>query len=128
MRKLFKYSPQSSEVFLKQLIASSKKDSHFTLLYSGGNTSNKTVRNKYEWVASVGALAVISPTENFFETLKVFYKKTNDWLFGSLSYDLKNEIESLNSKNDDNLMFPELHFVQPEVVFINKGNTIECYH
>ena len=128
MRKLFKYYPQCSEVFLEQLLVSSKQDIHFTLLYSGGNTSNRTVSNRYEWIAAMGALAVISPKENFFEALKAFYKKTNDWLFGCLSYDLKNEIESLNSKNDDKLMFPELHFVQPEVVFINRSNTIECHH
>ena len=128
MRKLFKYYPQSSEVFLEQLLVSSKQDIHFTLLYSGGNISNRTVSNRYEWIASMGALAVISPTDKFFETLKEFYKKNNDWLFGCLSYDLKNEIETLNSKNDDNLMFPELHFVQPEVVFINRDNAIECHH
>ena len=128
MRKLFKYYPQSSEVFLEQLLVSSKQDRHFTLLYSGGNTSNRTVSNRYEWIASIGSLAVISPTENCFEALKTFHKKSDDWLFGCLSYDLKNEIETLNSKNDDNLMFPELHFVQPEVVFINRDNAIECHH
>jgi para-aminobenzoate synthetase component 1 len=48
--------------------------------------------------------------------LQEFIDATKGWLFGSLSYDLKNEIESLHSENDDLLQFPVLHFFSPLVV------------
>ena len=37
------------------------------------------------------------------------------WLFGFLSYDLKNELEKLNSQNEDGLGFPGLSFFEPEI-------------
>jgi para-aminobenzoate synthetase component 1 len=48
--------------------------------------------------------------------LQQFIDETKGWLFGFLSYDLKNEIESLKSENDDLLGFPVLHFFSPLLV------------
>ena len=31
-------------------------------------------------------------------------------LFGHFSYDLKNQLENLSSKNPDHVLFPDLHF------------------
>jgi para-aminobenzoate synthetase component I len=38
------------------------------------------------------------------------------YLFGYLSYDLKNDIENLSSANEDCVNFPDLHFWVPDVV------------
>jgi para-aminobenzoate synthetase component I len=38
------------------------------------------------------------------------------WLFGHLSYDLKNEIEALSSDHFDPVGFPDLFFFEPEVI------------
>ncbi|TGD79315.1 anthranilate synthase component I family protein [Hymenobacter wooponensis] len=35
--------------------------------------------------------------------------------FGMLTYDLKNEVEALQSHNPDNLTWPTLHFFEPEI-------------
>lgn len=40
----------------------------------------------------------------------------SDWLFGYMSYDLKNHIEELSSDNKDGLSFPLFHFWQPLLV------------
>lgn len=48
--------------------------------------------------------------------LQEFIDQTKGWLFGFLSYDLKNEIETLHSENDDQLQFPALHFFSPLLV------------
>ena len=48
--------------------------------------------------------------------LQTFLTQKHNWFFGYLSYDLKNEIEKLNSKNEDGLNFPLIHFFVPEVV------------
>jgi len=62
---------------------------------------------------------------NAFEDLKQYQQTTKDWLFGYLSYDLKNDIESLKSSNFDGLNFPDLFFYQPKKIFLLKGNQLE---
>ncbi|MBB4804204.1 para-aminobenzoate synthetase component 1 [Flavobacterium nitrogenifigens] len=65
---------------------------------------------------------------NAFEDLKQYQQNTKDWLFGYLSYDLKNDIEKLNSNNFDGLNFPDLFFFQPKKIFILKGNQLEIQY
>lgn len=65
---------------------------------------------------------------NAFEDLKQYQQNTKDWLFGYLSYDLKNDIENLQSNNFDGLNFPDLFFFQPKKVFILKGNELEIQY
>lgn len=62
---------------------------------------------------------------NAFEDLKQYQQNTKDWLFGYLSYDLKNGIENLHSNNFDGLNFPDMFFFQPKKVFIVKGSELE---
>ena len=42
--------------------------------------------------------------------------KKNKWLFGHLSYDLKNQLEQLSSRHHDAIQFPELFFFEPLVL------------
>ncbi|MCM0666064.1 anthranilate synthase component I family protein [Flavobacterium tyrosinilyticum] len=65
---------------------------------------------------------------NAFEDLKQYQQNTKDWLFGYLSYDLKNGIENLHSNNFDGLNFPDLFFFQPKKVYILKGNELEIQY
>ncbi len=62
---------------------------------------------------------------NAFEDLKQYQQTTKDWLFGYLSYDLKNDTESLKSSNFDGLHFPDLFFFQPKKIFLLKGDQLE---
>lgn len=63
---------------------------------------------------------------NSIEKLQTFLNETKDsYIFGCLSYDLKNDIENLNSTNFDGLEFPDLHFWKPQyVVRLQKENYI----
>ena len=63
--------------------------------------------------------------DNAFEDLKQYQQTTKDWLFGYLSYDLKNDSERLQSNNFDGLDFPDLFFFQPKKIFLLKGNQLE---
>lgn len=64
--------------------------------------------NKEEFVAT---------SNKVFDGLKSFIDFHQDWAFGYLGYDLKNEVEpSLSSNNTDPLFFPEVHFFVPEIV------------
>lgn len=65
---------------------------------------------------------------NAFEDLKQYQQTTRDWLFGYLSYDLKNNTEDLKSSNFDGLEFPDLFFFQPKKIFLLKGNQLEIQY
>ena len=59
-----------------------------------------------------------------FEKLKKFQIEKQDWLFGFLSYDLKNSVEKLQSNHFDSIQMPDLHFFQPQIVLKISKN--EC--
>ena len=59
-----------------------------------------------------------------FQKLKEYQSMTNDWIFGYLSYDLKNDTEPLRSQNFDGLDFPDLCFFQPKRLFLFKEDKL----
>lgn len=80
---------------------------------------------KYEVMVAVDAFTAIqTDTFHAFEALKEYQSRAHDWLFGYLSYDLKNDVENLLSQNDDGLHFPELFFFQPKKVILLDEKTI----
>ncbi|OFX82301.1 MAG: hypothetical protein A2W99_09620 [Bacteroidetes bacterium GWF2_33_16] len=84
---------------------------------------------EYEFLAGISVKEELkaSAKENF-ETLKKFSNNHNNWIFGYLSYDLKNEIETLTSDNTDELQFPLLHFFIPEIVILFKNQQVEVHY
>ncbi|MFY7741738.1 MAG: anthranilate synthase component I family protein [Flavobacterium sp.] len=82
--------------------------------------------SNYDAVLAVDAFTSIKTDYfNAFEDLHQYQTHTKDWLFGYLSYDLKNDTEALTSKNFDGLAFPDLFFFQPKKLFFLKGNQVE---
>lgn len=77
-------------------------------------------QKSYECLAAIGNLdQLISRPGNLNLPLtNAFIKKHDDWIFGHLSYDLKNELEELTSANPDKVGFPEMFFFVPEIVII----------
>ncbi len=63
-----------------------------------------------------------------FQKLNEYQQTTKDWIFGYLSYDLKNDVEDLISQNHDGLDFPELYFFQPKKIFLLKGDELEIQY
>ena len=53
---------------------------------------------------------------------------SQDWLFGYLSYDLKNKIEKLNSTNEDHLAFPDIHFFIPSILIMVKDKRVDFFY
>ena len=83
----------------------------------------------YDCVLAVDAFTSIKTDyHNAFEDLKQYQHTTKDWLFGYLTYDLKNDTESLQSRNYDGLEFPDLFFFQPKKLFLLKGNQLEMHY
>tara|TARA_B100000795_G_scaffold248097_1_gene214759 strand:+ start:109 stop:1392 length:1284 start_codon:yes stop_codon:yes gene_type:complete len=96
------------------------------VLLLDGNTSES---DSFEWILAVGSVDEISVgTEKAFDKLQDFYDKHKEWVFGSLSYDLKNGLENLESSHSDRIQFPDLHFFIPKYLFVFKDNQLAIYH
>ena len=59
---------------------------------------------------------------NSLEKLDDYLSKTKDWVFGYFSYDLKNELEDLESNNNSVFILPNLFFFQPKKIWFIKSS------
>ncbi len=102
------------------------------LSFSDSNEHTGNPYHRYEALLACGTEDYILHTRprGAFRDLKTFFELKKDWLFGFLSYDLKNDTEILRSENTDAAEFPDMHFFQPEAVLeIQKGSAcISCLH
>ena len=91
------------------------------------DTNNYEQRyTSYDAILAADALTSIQTDYlNGFDELNTYQQTTRDWIFGYLSYDLKNDTEELYSANHDGLGFPDLFFFQPKKLFLLKGNQLE---
>jgi len=82
--------------------------------------------SNFDAVLAVDAISKIETNyANAFQQLKDYQSNVNDYLFGYLGYDLKNDVEKLTSSNFDGLHFADLFFFQPKKIFFIKENTLE---
>src|SRR6478735_6532242 len=82
--------------------------------------------HQYDLLIAAGAAAEIrEQAGHAFDKLKNFYEQHHNWMFGMLSYDLKNEVEALHSLNPDPLDFPDLYFFVPQYLIAVSGATID---
>lgn len=77
----------------------------------------------------VGAMDVFNHQEgrrhgDVFEGLTRFVDRADDRVFGHLSYDLKNEVEPLDSRHPDRCGFPLAHWFVPRFLFELGGGTM----
>lgn len=127
MRKEFVTKVNDIDSFKKKILIYSRKFKRFTLLDSNNFNLNKSEYTyfEYDFLAGLGSIKEITGTGiDSFKNLHELNQNSKDWLFGYLTYDLKNEIEDLNSNNIDELIFPALHFFSPEIVITSKNSKI----
>jgi para-aminobenzoate synthetase component 1 len=69
---------------------------------------------------------IVNEEKGCLKELQKFCDARKDWLFGYISYDVKNDIEALYSTNYDRLRFPALHFFVPQLVVLQdeKSSTV----
>jgi len=80
----------------------------------------------YECIVGAGSVRqVIANSGSGLMQLAQFQKENKDWMFGHASYDLKNEIEDLSSKNFDGIVIPDFLFFVPETVFILSKKNVQ---
>jgi para-aminobenzoate synthetase component 1 len=82
--------------------------------------------SKFDLLLAIGVKdELITTSTSSFEALEDFRSKNPGWITGFLTYDLKNEIEKLESNNPDYLQFPDLYFFAPEHLLIIKEGQLE---
>ena len=123
MRLQKSYTFQNQAVFKSRLLAWAQQFSTIVWLDSHQYPSRYA---NYDAVLAVEEFTAIKTDYvNAFEQLNEYQQTTKDWIFGYLSYDLKNDTEDLSSSNFDGLNFPDLYFFQPQKLFLIKGNQCE---
>ncbi|TPG41521.1 anthranilate synthase component I family protein [Flavobacterium pectinovorum] len=111
------------EQFKQQLLTWSQQFREIVFLDSN---SYPQEYSSFDCVLAVDAFTSLKTDfYNAFDDLKQYQQTTKDWLFGYLSYDLKNDVEDLKSANFDGLDFPDMFFFQPKKIFLLKGNQLE---
>ena len=126
MRTTQNYQPKNIENFKQNLLLWSQQFDDVVWLDSN---NHKDQYSNYDAVLAVDAITAIR-TDSFdaFERLKEYQTSVKDWIFGYLTYDLKNTTERLKSENFDGLEFPDLYFFQPKKLFLFKDNQVEIQY
>lgn len=126
MRTKVTYPIKQKQVFLEKLLRWSQQYDDIVWLDTNQNLDEF---GRYDAILAVDALTSIQlDSYKAFEELKNYQTSTKDWIFGYLSYDLKNDTENLKSNNFDALLFPELYFFQPKKLFLVKNNSVELHY
>ena len=128
MRNSFIYYGFNKKILLNVLLNISKEIDYISVLVSNYNKTKLSLPKdyiNYDIIAGIGCIDFINSKNNSFEKLNDFQLRKRDWLFGYLSYDLKNEIEKLQSNNIENFKSNNLSFFIPEYVMLLKDNKLE---
>ncbi len=126
MRIIQSHSLSNVTEFKNQLLIWAQQFDDVVWLDSNNYEQNYT---NYDAVLAVDAFTCIQTDyHQGFEKLKEYQNNVNDWIFGYLTYDLKNDVEDLLSTNFDSLGFPDLYFFQPKRIFLFKDNQVEIQY
>ncbi len=126
MRTVKKYPFSLTEASKNRLLQWAQQFQEFVWLDS--NNYPQT-HETYQAILAVDAFTALkTDSQDAFDKLKEYQSTTADWIFGYLSYDLKNDVENLHSKNIDGLDFPDLYFFQPKKLFLFSENYVEMHY
>ena len=118
MRTQQKHNIKNIEIFKQNLLVWAQQFNNVVWLDSNNYSQNYS---SYDAILAVDAFTAIQTDyTNAFDKLKTYYTTTNDWIFGYLTYDLKNDTEALESINDDGLDFSDLFFFSTQKNIFNK--------
>lgn len=83
--------------------------------------------HKYDCLVAVDAVKTFSPSENILSQIDLFDNENEDWIFGHLGYDLKNEIEGLQSSHTNKAGFEDIFFFVPAIVIGLEKNIVTIH-
>ncbi|MGV8992604.1 MAG: anthranilate synthase component I family protein [Flavobacterium sp.] len=123
MRKTVTHTLRDPALFKLQLLKWAQQFREIAFLDSNNSIQKYS---SYDCIVAVDAFTSIQTDySKAFEELKEYQEKISDYIFGHLSYDLKNGTEEISSSNFDGLGFSDLHFFQPKKIFKIQGSELE---
>ncbi|SEK36286.1 para-aminobenzoate synthetase component 1 [Chitinophaga rupis] len=86
--------------------------------------------NRYEALLATEAIEYIAlPAGNALTALQQFHDTCQDWLFGHLAYDLKQETSHTpipySAARDNGIAFPDLYFFRPRIVMLLQPHQVQ---
>lgn len=93
-------------------------------IYLDSNDNHQNAYHQYDVLIGAGVHALYLPNKDTFGSLHETWKSRQDWWFGFLTYDLKNEIEALSSTHVDGMQWPKAGFFCPEIVIYLKRDVL----
>jgi para-aminobenzoate synthetase component 1 len=99
-----------------------------TALWLDSNKYQQQYANFDSALAVQEFTAIKTDYSDAFDKLKEYQSITKDYIFGYISYDVKNDVEQLSSTNFDGLDFPDLYFFQPQKLIFIRGKNIEFHY
>ncbi len=121
------FTIQDTETFKTQLLHWAQQFEEVAWLDS--NQYPDQLHKTYDAILAVdGFTSIKTSYHGAFDRLEEYQHTTKDWLFGYLSYDLKNDVERLTSKNEDHVGFPDLYFFQPKRIFLIKDQQVAMHY
>ncbi len=118
----FEHFPEDINLFKNKALQWAASFETACCFYSNSYPDNYSA---FDTLIAVGASSILEANAgSAFQQLNDFVELSG-WSIGFIGYDLKNEIEPLNSANQDNLKFPDLFFFKPEILLKINGNTVK---
>ena len=126
MRSIFNPEISSVATFKQQLLQWAQAHAEVLVLDSNGLQDE---HSSFDLLVAVDAFTSLKTDQsNAFQELHNYQQATQDWILGYLTYDLKNNLENLQSRNFDGLDFPDLYFFQPKKLFLFRGEKLEMQY
>jgi para-aminobenzoate synthetase component 1 len=126
MRSIFNPEISSVATFKQQLLQWAQAHAEVLVLDSNGL---QDAHSSFDLLVAVDAFTSLKTDQsNAFQELHNYQQATQDWILGYLTYDLKNNLENLQSRNFDGLDFPDLYFFQPKKLFLFRGEKLEMQY
>lgn len=126
MRQTATYQIANIDAFKKNLLFWASQFQE-TAAYIGDIGLENGLHMKYHMLVGVDSISTLVSNSDSFNSLRSFHNSKKDWMFGYMSYDLKNEVEDLQSNNADELDLPNVCFFQPKWVFEIIENDISIH-
>lgn len=122
-----KYMTDDAELLKKKLTAFAQQFQHFCILESNTNFQIQEPNyQQYDALFAIDSEAIFKQsTIGLLHQFKVFIEQQNDWMFGSISYELKNHLEHLSSIHQSKIQHELLSFFVPKYLILQKGNEFE---
>lgn len=126
MRTAVSFQLDNPQKFKKNLLHWAQQFETVIWLDSNMDENHNTLKySSYDTILAVESAEEICINESSaFQQFHKFQTQCHDWIFGYFSYDLKNDVEALSSKNADYLGFPELYFFRPKKLFLFRGQQL----